>query len=72
MTTVKNKPKDSKTNEQFSRLTIGERDEINSLLTALYGKGISKRKKEDTSNPYEYSCLAIYEFLNMNWEFEEG
>lgn len=69
MTTVKNKPKNAKDDEQFSKLTITERDEINNQLTALYGKDLSKEKKEDSANSYEYSCVAIYEFLNMTWKF---
>lgn len=69
--TVKDKPKDAKRNEQFSKLSIKERDEINNQLTALYSKEISKRKKENSANSFEYSCLAIYEFLNMNWKFEK-
>lgn len=71
MTTVKDKPKKAKENEQFSRLTLNERDEINNLLFEKVGKEISKAKKENTATPFEYSCVAIYEFLNMEWKFEK-
>jgi hypothetical protein len=72
MTTVKDKPKSAKENEQFSRLTLNERDEINNLLIEKLGKEISKAKKESTKTPFEYSCVAIYEFLNMEWKFAKG
>ena len=72
MTTAKDKPKSAKENEQYSRLTLSERDEINNLLTEKLGKEISKAKKENTATPFEYSCVAIYEFLNMEWKFAKG
>jgi len=72
MTTVKDKPKNAKANEQFSMLTIKERDEIDNMLTAIYGKRIKNMKKKKTVTPFEYSCVAIYEFINMTWKFEKG
>lgn len=72
MATVKDKPKSAKENEQFSKLTVKERDEINNQLKEIYGNGINSKKKEDTASPFEYSCVAIYEFLNLTWKFEKG
>jgi hypothetical protein len=71
MTTVKDRPKKASDKEQFSKLTQKERDEINDLLVKNYGKQIKSMKKENTATPYEYSCVAIYEFLNMTWKFEK-
>jgi hypothetical protein len=71
MTTIKDKPKRAKSNEQFSKLTKTERDKINELLVDKFGATISKMKKEDAVTPFEYSCVAIYEFLNMTWIFEK-
>ena len=71
MATVKERPKNTNQNEQFSSLTKTERDKINKLLVEKFGKEISKMKKENSSTPYEYSCIAIYEFLNMTWNFEK-
>lgn len=71
MTTVKDKPKKANNNEQFSILTEKERNQINELLIEKYGKEIKKMKKENAATPYEYSCVAIYEFLNMTWKFEK-
>lgn len=71
MTTVKDRPKKSSDKEQFSKLTQKERDEINELLIEKFGKEIKSMNKENTNTPFEYSCVAIYEFLNMNWKFEK-
>jgi len=71
MTTVKDKPKKASNKDQFSKLTEKERNQINELLIDKYGKDIISMKKENTASPYEYSCVAIYEFLNMTWKFEK-
>lgn len=71
MTTVKDKPKKASNKDQFSKLTEKERNQINELLIEKYGKDIISMKKENTASPYEYSCVAIYEFLNMTWKFEK-
>ena len=71
MTTVKDRPKKASDNEQFSKLTEKERNQINELLIAKFGKEIKTMSKENTNTPYEYSCVAIYEFLNMTWKFEK-
>lgn len=71
MTTVKERPKKASDKEQFSKLTEQERDEINTLLIEKYGERIKSMKKENADTPFEYSCVAIYEFLNMKWKFEK-
>src|SRR5690606_30412489 len=71
MTTVKDKPKKASNKDQFSKLTEKERNQINELLIDKYGKDIISMKKENTASPYEYSCVAIYEFLNMTWKFDK-
>lgn len=71
MTTIKDKPKKASDNEQFSKLTEKERNQINELLIAKFGKEIKTMSKENTNTAYEYSCVAIYEFLNMTWKFEK-
>jgi len=71
MTTVKDKPKKASNKDQFSKLTEKERNQINELLIDKYGKDIISMKKENTASPYDYSCVAIYEFLNMTWKFEK-
>jgi len=71
MTTVKGRPKNASDKEQFSKLTQKERDEINEFLIEKFGKEIKSMKKENTATPFEYSCVAIYEFLNMKWKFEK-
>ncbi len=71
MTTVKDRLKNESDKEQFSKLTENERNQINELLIEKFGKEIKSMKKENTATPYEYSCVAIYEFLNMKWKFEK-
>src|SRR5690554_5950797 len=71
MTTVKERPEKTSDKEQFSKLTEQERDEINTLLIEKYGKNIKSMKKENADTPFEYSCIAVYEFLNMKWIFEK-
>src|SRR5690606_31655809 len=71
MTTVKDKPKKASNKDQFSKLTEKERNQISELLIDKYGKDIISMKKENTASPYEYSCVAIYEFLNMTWKFDK-
>ena len=71
ITTVKDKPKKASEREQFSKLTEKEKNHINQLLIEKFGKEIKTMKKENTDTPYEYSCIAIYEFINMTWKFEK-
>ncbi len=71
MTTVKDRSAKASDKEQFSKLTQKERDEINELLIEKFGKDIKTTSKENTDTPFEYSCVAIYEFLNMPWKFEK-
>ena len=65
------KPKKASEKEQFSKLTKSERDKINDLLVERFGKDIKTMKKENTETPFEFSCVAIDEFLNMSWNFEK-
>ena len=69
--TVKERPKKSSSKEQFSLLTEKERNQINELLVQKFGNRIKTMKKEDSKSSYEYSCVTIYEFLNMKWKFEK-
>lgn len=71
LTTVKDRPKNTGDKEKFSKLTQKERDEINELLIKKFGKEIKSMKKETTETPFKFSCVAIYEFLNMKWKFEK-
>ena len=71
MSTAKEKPEDAKAHEQFSKLTKKQRNSINDLLVAKFGKTVKKGKKVKSKTPFEYSCRLIYEFLNMKWVFEK-
>jgi len=71
MTTVKDRPQKAKENQQYSKLTKSERNNINKLLVEKLGDGIKKTSKENTNTPFEYSLVAIFEFLNMEWIFEK-
>ena len=71
MITVEDRPKDASKDEQFSKLTKEQRDNINDKLIELYGENFTHLKKENTKTPFQYSCVAIYEFLNMEWIFTE-
>jgi hypothetical protein len=56
-------------NKQYSKLTLNERNELNSLIISKFGKSIKKGKKEKSKTKFEYSTRIIYEFLNLEWEF---
>jgi len=71
MSTAKEKPEDAKAHEQFSKLTKKQRNSINDLLVAKFGKTVKKGKKVKSKTPFEYSCRLIYEFINMKWVFEK-
>lgn len=71
MITVEERPEGASKEEQFSKLTKEERDNINNKLLELYGENFTLLKKENTKTPFQYSCVAIYEFLNMEWVFSE-
>jgi hypothetical protein len=68
-TLVKDKPNNKK-DVQYSELTLKQRNSINEKLINSYGKSIKKGTKVESKTPFEYSSRLIYEFLNMDWEFE--
>jgi len=68
-TLVKDKPNKQK-DTQYSELTLKQRNLINEKLISNYGKSIKKGTKVLSKTPFEYSSRLIYEFLNMDWEFE--
>ncbi len=70
MSMTKEKPKGAEENKQFIKLTKKQRDSINELLIAKYGKTIKQGKKVESKTPFEYSCRLIYEFINLKWVFE--
>ncbi len=55
---------------QYSELTLKQRNSINDKLIKNYGKSIKKGTKVESKTPFEYSSRLIYEFINMEWEFE--
>ncbi len=68
-TLVKDKPNNKK-DVQYSELTLKQRNSINEKLINSYGKSIKKGTKVESKTSFEYSSRLIYEFLNMDWEFE--
>ena len=69
-TLVKDKPNEQK-DVQYSELTLKQRNSINEKLKKYYGNSIKKGTKVESKTPFEYSSRLIYEFLNMEWEFEK-
>jgi hypothetical protein len=70
MTLVKSNP-NKKEDKQFSELTLNQRDLLNSRLKHKLGKSVKKGTKIESKNSFEHSLRIIYEFLNMEWEFEK-
>ena len=70
MTLAKDKPNNDK-DKQYSQLTLNQRNLLNTLLIGEFGKSIKKGTKIESNTPFEYSSRLIYEFINMEWEFEK-
>ena len=71
MVTVRDKPQGASEDEQYLFLTRTERDDINNLIEEKFGKKFLNIKKEKSTTPFEYSCHALYEFLNLPCKFAE-
>ncbi len=69
-TLIKDNP-NNQNDVQYSELTLKQRNSINEKLMNNYGKSIIKGTKVESKTPFEYSSRIIYEFLNMEWEFEK-
>jgi|26BtaG_2_1085354.scaffolds.fasta_scaffold10357_2 hypothetical protein len=70
MTLVKDKP-NKKNDEQYSELTLSQRNLLNKSLIEKFGKSIKKGTEVESKTPFEHSSRLIYEFLNMEWKFEK-
>ncbi len=70
MTLTKDKP-NKKNDEQYSELTLSQRNLLNKSLIEKFGKSIKKGTEIGSKTPFEYSSRLIYEFLNMEWKFEK-
>lgn len=70
MTSVKEN-KNVKNDEQYSELTLSQRNLLNKSLIEKFGKSVKKGTDAESKTPFEYSSRLIYEFLNMEWKFEK-
>ena len=70
MILVKSNP-NKKEDKQFSELTLNQRDLLNNKLRQKLGKSVKKGTKIESKNSFEHSLRVIYEFINMEWEFEK-
>lgn len=70
MTSVKEN-KNVKNDEQYSELTLSQRNLLNKSLIKKFGKSVKKGTEAESKTPFEYSSRLIYEFLNMEWKFEK-
>ena len=70
MTSVKDKQY-KKNDEQYSKLTLSQRNLLNKALIEKFGKSVKKGTEIKSKTPFEHSSRLIYEFLNMEWEFEK-
>ena len=68
---VKEKPS-AQSDKQFSVLTEEQRNYLINEMTNNFGKSIRKGPQVKSETPYEHSSRMIYEFLNLNWVFEEN
>ena len=70
MTLIKSNP-NKKEDKQFSELTLNQRNLLNNRLKQKLGVSVKKGTKIESKNSFEHSLRIIYEFLNMEWEFEK-
>ncbi len=70
MTSVKEN-KNVKNDEQYSELTLSQRNLLNKSLIEKFGKSVKKGTEVESKTPFEYSSRLIYEFLYMEWKFEK-
>lgn len=70
MTLAKNNPK-SGDDKQYSHLSLNQRNLLNDLLNKEFGNTIKEGTKIKSKTPFEYSSRLIYEFINLEWEFEK-
>lgn len=68
---VKDRPKGSSNDKQYSKLTQKESDKIKTITVQLFGERIKQTDISKMENGYEMSANILYQALNLDWEYEK-
>lgn len=68
---VKDRPKGSSNEKQYSKLTKKESDKIKTIIVQLFGERIKETDVSKMENGYEMSANILYQALNLDWEYEK-
>ncbi len=69
---VKDRPKGSSNDKQYSKLTQKETDKIKTIIVQLFGERIKQSDVSKMENGYEMSANILYQGLNLEWEYEKN
>ena len=69
---VKDRPKGSSNDKQYSKLTQKETDKIKTIIVQLFGERIKQTDVSKMENGYEMSANILYQGLNLEWEYEKN
>ncbi len=68
---VKDRPKGSSNDKQYSKLTQKDANKIKTNIVQLFGERIKQTDVSKMKNGYEMSANILYQGLNLEWEYEK-
>lgn len=69
---VKDRPKGSSEDKQYSKLTKKETERIKLMIVQLFGENIKQTDLSKMENGYQMSANIIYQGLALEWEYTEN